>query len=120
MTADRRTFGRRAEAAVAKHLEALGYRILARNVRMKFGEIDLVAEKGGVVVIVEVKAGRADPDFPPHLHLDPRKRRKLLTLARAYLAEHAPDAEARIDLVTVTEESGQLRVEQFEDVIGDG
>jgi putative endonuclease len=50
--------GPAAEAAVAKHLERSGFRILLRNVRTPVGEIDLLAFKGGVYHVVEVKARR--------------------------------------------------------------
>ena len=52
-------FGRWAESVSAWHLRARGYRVLARRVRTRAGEIDIVARRGAVLAIVEVKA-RAD------------------------------------------------------------
>ena len=51
-----RRFGRAAEFAAALHLRCHGYRILARSYRIKGGEIDIVAQRGTLIVFVEVKA----------------------------------------------------------------
>jgi putative endonuclease len=51
--------GRAAEEAAAVKLRREGYRVLARNLVTPYGEIDIVAERAGALVIVEVKARRA-------------------------------------------------------------
>src|SRR5437870_2723550 len=51
----RMRIGAHGEAAVCEHLEAIGYRILARNYRCHYGEIDIVAADGDVLVFIEVK-----------------------------------------------------------------
>ncbi|HEY8418697.1 MAG TPA: YraN family protein [Limnochordales bacterium] len=77
--------GRLAEAAAARHLEALGYQILTRNYRGRAGEIDLVARHGSRIVFVEVKARRRG--VPDSLEaVDARKRRRLIRAALEYLA----------------------------------
>lgn len=52
------TGGRAAEEAAAAALRRAGYRVLARNCRTPFGEIDIVAERKGTLTFVEVKARR--------------------------------------------------------------
>ena len=75
--------GRDAEHRAARHLEAHGYRILARNLRLRGGEVDIVAlDPAGTLVIVEVKAGVANPaSLPPEVHVDRRKQEQLTRLA---------------------------------------
>lgn len=51
--------GRAAELVAALWLIAKGYRILGRRLRTPFGEVDVAAWRGGVLVIVEVKARRS-------------------------------------------------------------
>jgi putative endonuclease len=90
MTFARQRLGRTAEQLVATRLERAGWRILARNVRLPSGELDIVALDGSTLVFVEVKAGRADttlgPERPAHA-VGRRKQLKLRRLAREWIAE---------------------------------
>jgi len=89
---DRRTEARRrgdaAEDAALALLCAHGLRLLARNLRFKVGELDLVMLDGEVLVFVEVRQrGRAD--FGDALDsVDLRKARKLALAAQLYLQRH--------------------------------
>ena len=56
---DRRADGARAEALAAAFLAGRGLAVIARNVRNRFGEIDLVARDGDVLVFVEVRLRRS-------------------------------------------------------------
>jgi putative endonuclease len=104
MTADpRHELGRRGEDLAAAHLERLGYAIVARNHRTRFGEIDLVAADAETLVIVEVKTRRGRGR--PWDGLDERKRRQVRRMGLAYLNEVAdrPRRRAvRFDAVGVT------------------
>ncbi|MBL8696874.1 MAG: YraN family protein [Alphaproteobacteria bacterium] len=75
--------GRRAETAAAWLLRLKGFRILARDLRYRLGEIDLVARRGSLLVFVEVKA-RADFEVAAEA-LKPRQRQRIARAARAYL-----------------------------------
>jgi putative endonuclease len=94
-----RAGGDAAEELAARHLEANGYRIVARNVRSKLGELDIVARDGRVVCFVEVRARR---DGTAAESVDAGKRRRLARAAGRYLtAQHLSDAPCRFDVVTV-------------------
>jgi len=100
---DRQTLGRAGERLAASHLESKGYEILDRNVYTAQGELDLVARSpDGVIVFVEVRARRGRrAAAAAAASVDDRKQRRLRDLAGTYLAERAPDADARIDVITV-------------------
>ncbi len=119
MTDPRHDFGRRAEQAAEEYLGSKGFRLIERNARNRLGEIDLVMEDGGTLVFVEVKAGRVSPDFSPLDHFDSKKKRKLLTLGKAYLARFGEEREARFDLVWVVPDGEKFRIDHLEDVIQD-
>lgn len=108
MTAQRQRIGRAAEALVATRLTQAGWRLLERNARTRFGELDIVALDGAVLVFVEVKAGRAEARFGPErpvLAVDRRKQLRVRRLATAWMAERrdAPRyAQIRFDAVGVT------------------
>jgi putative endonuclease len=92
--------GRAAEEAAAALLEAHGYRIVGRNVRLPGGEIDIIAREGDTIVFVEVKA-RAGGSFGSAVHaVDSRKRATLRAIANDWLQIAAPRAKARFDIVT--------------------
>jgi putative endonuclease len=92
--------GRAGEDAAATLLEAHGYRIVARNVRLPGGEIDIIARDGDTVVFVEVKA-RASGSFGSAVRaVDARKRATLRAVASDWLQVAAPRANARFDIVT--------------------
>lgn len=72
----RHAFGRRGEDAAAEFLRRRGLEVLARNVRTAFGEIDLVAMDGDVVVFVEVKSRRGAGGHDALAAVDARKQRR--------------------------------------------
>jgi putative endonuclease len=90
--------------------------ILARNLRSRLGEIDLVARDGGTLVFVEVKTRSGAPREPPQAAVDARKRQRLARLALNYLARAwLRDLACRFDVVAVTLDptGGPPRVEHF-------
>ncbi len=98
-----RRLGPRAERAAAQYLKKRGYRLMGRNLRNRFGEVDLLVEDPAdrTVVIVEVKAA-ASEDPPPEVHLDAAKRRKLSGLATQLARRYRlVDRLIRFDLVAV-------------------
>ena len=97
----RASLGRDGEDAAVRLLEESGYAVIARNVRLPGGEIDVIARDRDVIAFVEVKA-RSSRAFGSALAaVDARKRRTLRTLAADWLQIAAPRARARFDVVTV-------------------
>jgi putative endonuclease len=74
--------GQRAEALAAAYLSDRGYQILETNYRVRQGEIDLVAEDGGVLVLVEVRSRQSAAHGDPLETIDWRKRRRLIHAAK--------------------------------------
>ncbi len=102
----RRAFGAEGEARAASHLEASGWRILARNARAGGVEIDLVAERAGAVAFVEVKSRRGRTHGLPEEAVDARKRARLIRGAAAWLAAERPRAlRVRFDVISCEQEA---------------
>ncbi|MFN8122654.1 MAG: YraN family protein [Thermoleophilia bacterium] len=93
------TRGAAAEAAVARRLARRGWRIAARNWRGGGEELDLVAERDGVLAFVEVKA-RSDPAALAE-PVRAAQAARLHRAAEAYLARHPHAGEVRMDLAAV-------------------
>lgn len=96
------THGRWAEHAVAHYLRLKGYRILARGFRAPEGEIDIVARRGRVVVLVEVKA-RPSAEAAAYA-IAPRQRRRIERAALRFLSQHTRHAgcDLRFDAILVS------------------
>jgi putative endonuclease len=108
VTEARQQLGRRGEDLVAARLSSDGWRLVARNIRVKGvrGEIDLIAMDGDALVVVEVKTmragARAGPETPAAM-VGHRKRTKLRALGISWLRENAvpPHRSLRFDVVAV-------------------
>jgi len=111
-TDPRQALGRTAEAAAAAHLSRAGLTVLARNVRFREGEIDLVCRDRDVLVFVEVKGRRTTWGDAPGAAVSPAKQRRLVRLAARYLRRaRLEGARCRFDVVAVTvDAAGQCRV----------
>jgi putative endonuclease len=117
MTEARRRTGEIAEALVADQLAAKGWEIVERNARTRYGELDIVALDGPVLVFVEVKGARAGTQFGPEkpiLSIDFAKQRQVRRLGTAWMAERRdfpPFDDIRFDAVGVTLDRDDLPVE---------
>jgi putative endonuclease len=101
------------EDMAAAFLQGLGYVILTRNYRKRFGEIDIVAEEGNTLVFVEVKTRSSGAFGCPLEAVDDRKQRRMARAALDYLSSRKQhDRPARFDVVAVhLPPQGQPRIE---------
>ena len=88
------SFGRRAEVLAAWWLRCKGYRILARDFRVKVGEIDLIARRGEVLALVEVKARQSEEDTT--FAVRPEQRRRIARAALVFLQRYPALADLRL------------------------
>lgn len=109
-------FGRRAEMLTADYLRARGWRILDRNWRFHHKEVDLIAERDGVVAFVEVKARGPGGWGHPLDAITASKQRELATAARGWIARRGRRGQTyRFDAAIVLRGRGRTTVEYFED-----
>src|SRR5262249_43128294 len=109
----RQRLGARGEQLAAAHLERLGYRMLARNHRTRWGELDLIAQRHELLAFVEVKTRRASGGAgSPFEAVDRRKRTQVRRIAASWLATVADRPHAdhlRFDVIGVTvDDAGRL------------
>ena len=94
--------GKRGEELAAAYLAEAGYRIVERNYRCIFGEIDIVAEEGETLVFVEVKSRRSEAYGDPQLAVGHEKQKKISRIAMHYLEERRLRHRlARFDVIAV-------------------
>lgn len=103
-----RLLGTRGERAAARALKQRGLRILARNLVTPAGELDLLAEDGGALVLVEVKATSKPAQAPAIERVDAAGRRRLAAIGAWLTRQPAFRGRGfRVDLVAVTFGAGR-------------
>lgn len=114
-------FGAWAENYVAQYFESKKYIILGRNYRKKWGEIDIVAEKEGILVFVEVKANKKElAGFEPENRVNPEKLRRLHRAIQTYLVskKYGQNQDWQIDIVSLTlnKDGGSVKIKHFKNI----
>jgi len=109
--------GRQGETAAARFLRRRGYRILEQNFRCQAGEIDIVAEDGGVLVFVEVKARTQEEFGLPQAAVTEGKQRRMVLAAQSFLQQRGiKGVDCRFDVVAVQlAPDGSRRLELIKD-----
>lgn len=106
--------GALAEQVAARLLSLAGYRILARNFRCRAGELDIIALDNDVLVFVEVRMRSNDEHGHAAEMIRRRKQRRVIRVARYYLATCAPTFErCRFDIVAITAGDAVLLKDAF-------
>jgi putative endonuclease len=117
MTKHNQRIGKWGEETAAAWLAERGYRILARNHRTPYGEIDIIAQTESTTVFIEVKTLTASKTFFPEQQITARKREHMLNAAQHYAAEHSID-QWRIDVIALEGRPGtDIIVTHFENAI---
>ncbi len=104
--------GRTGEDRAAAYLTAKGYKIIDRNFRTRWGEVDIVCETGRQIVFVEVKSWRSVEYEGLEHAIDRKKQRRIAGVARSYLRQRANalrDMSIRFDVVFVPPDRGAIR-----------
>jgi putative endonuclease len=94
------------EDAAVEYLEERNYTILGRNIRTPYGEIDIAAEKSGIIIFVEVKTRTSKSYGPPEISVTPRKQEHMLAAAEHYAQENEID-HWQIDVIAVEGKPGE-------------
>jgi putative endonuclease len=108
-----RLLGDRGERAAARFLRRRGMRILTRGYRTRYGEIDLIARDGDILVFVEVKSRRRGV---PAEAVTPEKQRRITVASLHFLRKHGLlDVRSRFDIVAIIwpDERGDPQIEHI-------
>jgi putative endonuclease len=99
----RKALGSRGEDLAVRYLKKRGFKVIERNYHCQWGEIDLIAREKNTLVFVEIKARSSSEYGLPQDAVDRFKQKKLIEVARAYMAERhlTEDIPARFDVVAI-------------------
>lgn len=111
----RRELGQQGEEIAARHLQKKGYRIIARNFRTRYGELDIICLKNGILVFVEVKTRRSEIFGAAEEALTPKKIEHIRKVALQYLADNqSKHKEIRFDVITILMINNEPRLNHIE------
>jgi len=94
--------GKLGEKMAVLFLKTKGYQILETNWRFEKCEIDIIAQKSGLIVFVEVKTRSTNFFGYPEEYVDKNKQRLMSKAASAYLEANCEDCEMRFDVISIT------------------
>ena len=89
------------EVEAARYLRENGYTMMAANFNCRFGELDMVAEKDGILAIVEVKSRLENAWIAPIEAVDKNKIARIKLAADVYLKAEPFDGDIRFDVIEV-------------------
>ncbi len=93
--------GAKGERAARRFLKRNGYKILEKNFKSPFGEVDVIAQKGEVIAFIEVKTRISDSFGSPSQAVTPERQKRYFNAARYYFAERQIDFVVRFDIIEV-------------------
>ncbi len=106
--------GKKGEDLAVAHLLSRGYRILARNWHYGHAEIDILAEKEGFLVVIEVKTRTSDAYGKPEMFVNRKKINLLKEAVNAFMEEKNLDLEVRFDIISVISNRFGNQIEHIE------
>lgn len=98
--------GKKGEDLAVALCRKKGYNIIERNFCTPFGEIDIIARHGNIVVFIEVKARTDDSYGAPFEAVTARKREKITKVAMSYMKRFREEVPARFDVISISMKSG--------------
>ncbi len=96
-----RKLGLKGERAACRFLKRKGYKILEKNFKSPFGEVDVIARRGEVIAFIEVKTRLTDSFGSPSQAVTPERQKRYFNAARYYFAGRQIDFVVRFDIIEV-------------------
>lgn len=117
--AQHNAIGKEGEEIAKRYLENHGYGIIDRNYRTRYSEIDFIAQKGSMIVFIEVRTRTGEQFGSPEETLRFKKKRKLFFNARSYMAFKKIRKPFRIDAVCIVFNPNQTlqRISHYENIV---
>lgn len=96
--------GKSGEELAEKYLAKLGYKILGKNFRTRYGEIDIIAQDKKTIVFVEVKTRSGASYGPPQLAVNFYKQKHLSLAAFSFIKKKSINSDYRFDIIAICDD----------------
>lgn len=113
--AEHNELGKLGEELAVDFLQQEGYDILETNWFFDKAEIDIIAKKDNLLIVVEVKT-RSSNDFGlPQDFVKPKKIQLLVKAVNQYIEKNELDVEVRFDIIAITKEMSKFNIEHIKE-----
>jgi putative endonuclease len=113
--AEHNDLGKLGEELAVEFLEKNGYTILETNWTFQKAEVDIIAQKGTIIAVIEVKT-RSSIDFGlPQDFVKPKKIQLLVKAINEYILSNDLDVEVRFDIIALHKDGKDFKMEHLED-----
>jgi len=111
-----KALGEHAEQAVKNLLLKAGHKIIENNIHSRFGEIDILSEHRGTLIVTEVKARSGTRFGTPAEFVTPQKQQKIISCLKHFLNHHPVwhTAPIRFDVACVIMKAGSMHIDIIE------
>lgn len=113
--AEHNELGKKGELLAANFLVENGYGILEKNYRYRKAEVDIIAHKGNVLAVVEVKTRSSNYFGNPEVFVNEKKIKLLLAAIDNYVIENDLNVEVRFDIIAITKKGNDFTIAHLED-----
>ncbi len=107
--------GKKGEQIACDFLLKDNYVILEKNYRFQKAEVDIIAKKGSILSVIEVKARSTDFFGNPEDFVNPKKIKLLTTAVDNYVVENDLDVEVRFDIIAIVLTKDKTKIEHLKD-----
>lgn len=118
MDRDRLELGKYGETLAINYLKKNGYKVVGKNYRSPFGEIDIIALDKDILVFIEVKTKKSNRFIPPELSVNKKKQGKIIKGALHYIQRRGESFDQyRFDVIAIntSEENGEREIKLYKD-----
>jgi len=113
--AEHNELGKKGEELAIAFLIENDYKILEKNYRYLKAEVDIIAQKGTVLAVVEVKTRSTDYFGDPQDFVNPKKIKLLLSAIDYYVIKKELEVEVRFDIIAIILKNNTTKIEHLED-----
>ena len=113
--AEHNELGKKGEQIASVFLIKKGYQILEKNYRYLRSEVDIIAQKGNTLAVVEVKTRSTAYFSDPQDAVNSKKIKQLLAAVDFYVLEKDLDVDVRFDIIAIVHHNNKTKIEHLED-----
>lgn len=107
--------GKKGEQLAVDYLLEKGYKIVEKNYRYRKAEVDIIAMKESILIVVEVKTRSTNYFGNPEVFVNPKKIKLLTVAIDHYVIKNDLDVEVRFDIIAITKQAKSFNIEHLED-----